>query len=204
MTARTTLSPTSPPTLVGRATDALGKAPTWAIAAALVVGAALADIDVALDLEPGAAEPAQWIGRISIKLYWILLPWAMLALWARRRQGLGRVGRVAAGLIVPQIVASPILVVATIIWGLLLGRGDVDGLFVVLFESIPTTLFYLGVVVLSVAHLRDSDGPRTVGALLLLGLVLSFGPPGLLTLVFSVLAVLLLRTGSQGRPGEGY
>ena len=74
-----------------------------------------------------------------------------------------------------------------------LGRGDLPP-FMRVFELFTLT-FYAGTGVLAVAYLRDRGAPPAVGALLLLGLVGSSVVPGALTVLFLLLAVVVLRTG---------
>ena len=147
-------------------TDRLVRSPIALVAAALVLGALLADVHTfvvtpAID----GAEPAQWTARVGIMIYFLVLPLAMLAVWARRRGALGRVGRAAATLIAIQVPCYLLLTAATLVWGLILGNGDL-GDSVMWVESLGLLAFYVGIVVLSVRMLFAGRANATVGALI--------------------------------------
>lgn len=170
----------------------LVRIPAAVVAAALVVGALLADVHTFV-ITPAidGAEPAQWTARVGIMLYYLVLPLALLAVWARRRDSLGRVGRVAAVLIAIQVLCYVLLTAAMLVWGLVLGRGDLSDTAMWL-ESLGVLSFYLGLVVLAVRLLLGSRANAALGVLILIGFLASFAGPFLLTAAFVVLAAVFL------------
>lgn len=188
--------------MLDRLTDPLARIPALFLAAMFLVGALLADVHSTFDYASPADEPPQWVGRIGIMLYYAILPLACLGWWARRREVLGRTGRVAAWLVAPQVPAYAVLTVAAVLWGGLLGRGDLPGPVMVLEAFV--FLFYLGVLVLGVAGLRARGTDAVVGLLLVIGLVLSFVMPFLLTGSWVALGLVVVLQGraraDQSRP----
>jgi hypothetical protein len=178
--------------------SALARIPLWVVAIALVVGAVLGDLHPMLLAGPGVEAP-QWVGRLSIHLYFVILPLAMLAMWARRRATLGRLGMVAALMIAVQVVAYAVITIGAVVWGALLGRGDLPSVVLGPVEAVGVSLCYLGVVLLSVAFMRDRASDRWVGLLLLVGFLASFVTPWLMTVMFTVLAWLVLRRGLSAK-----
>jgi hypothetical protein len=177
---------------------AFARIPIPVVAAMLVVGGALIPIHewlVARVWATGAPEPEQWLAYLTFKWYWALLPMAVLALWARRRDEQGPLGRVGAWL---NLVGGPlqygVLLVATVVWGLLLGRGEVSlGLMAVEYLGYLITP---GTIVAGLAMLLDRGLPRWQGGLVTLLAVASWLPFGALV-VGTVLAVLLIATGRR-------
>lgn len=176
--------------------------PVPVVAAMLVVGGALIPVHegwVRAVHESGRPEPAQWISFLTIKWYWALLPAAVLALWARRRSIEGRLGRVGAWL---NLVGGPlqfgVLMLTSLVWGLLLGRGELPTSLMVL--EFLGYLLPAGMVLLGVAMLRDRGLPRWQGASVLVLAVGAWVPFGGL-LVGTVLAGLLVAHERQARPG---
>lgn len=108
--------------------QAFARIPLPVVAALFVVGGALMplhDWAIAHVRASGAEEWPQWVARLTVMWYWAFLPMAALALWARRRTEQGTRGRVGAWL---NIVGGPaqygLVTVGALVWGLLLGRGD--------------------------------------------------------------------------------
>jgi hypothetical protein len=158
------------PNLINR----LAGVPLQAVGAALTLGAALmagqyAIIDHAHSA--GLPEPEQWIGRLTVQMYWVLFPFAFAALWARRRGREGRLGRVGAVMQTSAPLAHIVVTVAAIVWGGLLGRGDLPEAFMMI--ELLTYVFYLGVLISGTALMLDK-GVRWWGAAMVGGLVLSF------------------------------
>jgi len=148
----------------------------------------------------GQEEPPQWLGRL-IGMYWGLLPLAFLALWARRRDRQGVLGRIGAAMLAVGPVLAVLLAVATAVWGGLLGRGDLP-------ESVMwvESLFYvmmLGVLVSGVAFLLDA-GVRWYGAFMVVGLLSDFVVPFALATVLGVFGILLMVSAVRSaRRGAG-
>ena len=138
----------------------------------------------------GGPEPAQWLSYLTVKWYWALLPAAVVALWARRRREHGRLGRVGAWL---AFVGGPlqfgILFLSSMVWGLLLGRGELPTGLMAL--ELLGYLIPLGMVLAGVAMLRDRALPRRQGALVVVLAVAAWLPFGGLV-VGSVLAAVLV------------
>lgn len=141
--------------------DRLARIPAAVVAAVLVAAALLADIHafvVVPAVRESGAEPAQWLARIGLMLYFLALPLALLAFWARRRRPLGRAGKVAALLMAIQVPCYLVLTVAGLVWGLLLGRGDLPDA-VMRLHDVGVGAFYLGVVVLAIRMVWPAGGP---------------------------------------------
>jgi hypothetical protein len=157
--------------LLGRAVARLSTVPLPLVVAMLVTGAVLADVHALLvqRLARGGPEPEQWVARLTVMQYYALIPLALLASWARRRPAQGRLGTVAAGLLVTAIAGHLAITVAAVVHGGLLGRGDLPGLVMML--EVTVLGLYLGVLLEGIALLRDRVFPRALGALVLLELV---------------------------------
>lgn len=183
--------------LLDRAVARLSTVPLPIVVAVLVVGAVLADVHTLLvqRMARGGPEPEQWVARLTVMQYYALIPLALLALWARRRPAQGRLGTVAAALLVTAIAGHLAITVAAVVHGGLLGRGDLPGLVMML--EVTVLGLYLGVLLEGTALLRDRAVPRAVGALVLLGLVVSFIAPFALTVAWLLLGAVLL--GSSRR-----
>ena len=183
--------------LLDRAVARLSAVPLPIVVAVLVVGAVLADVHTLLvqRMVRGGPEPEQWVARLTVMQYYALIPLALLALWARRRPAQGRLGTVAAALLVTAIAGHLAITVAAVVHGGLLGRGDLPGLVMML--EVTVLGLYLGVLLEGIALLRGRAVPRAVGALVLLGLVVSFIAPFALTVAWLLLGAVLL--GSSRR-----
>lgn len=180
--------------LIDRAVARLSTVPLPIVVAVLVLGAVLADVHTVLvqRLVEGEPEPEQWSSRLTVMQYYALIPLALLALWARRRSAQGRLGAVAAALLVLPLVGHLVITAASVVHGGLLGRGDLSSLLMAL--EITVLGLYLGVLLEGVALLRDRALPRAVGALVLVGLVVAFVAPFALTLAWVLLGAVLLRS----------
>ena len=182
--------------------DKLARVPVAVVAAALVLGGVLADVHtfvVVPAVRDSGSEPAQWMARVGIMLYFLILPLALLAVWARRRQRLGRAGVVAAVLMAVQVPCYVVLMLAGVVWGLLLGRGDL-GSRVLLLHDVGVTAFYLGVVVLAVRMLMAGRATALLGGLLLGGFVVSFIVPfGLAAALVAFAAAFLAQEVGSAR-----
>jgi hypothetical protein len=183
--------------LLDRAVARLSTVPLPIVVAVLVVGAVLGDVHTLLvqRMARGGPEPEQWVARLTVMQYYALIPLALLALWARRRPAQGRLGTVAAALLVTAIAGHLAITVAAVVHGGLLGRGDLPGLVMML--EVTVLGLYLGVMLEGIALLRDRAVPRAAGALVLLGLVVSFIAPFALTVAWLLLGAVLL--GSSRR-----
>lgn len=172
--------------------DRLVRIPATVVAATLVVGSLLADVHTFVTVPAmDGMEPAQWTARVGIMLYFLVLPIALLAVWARRRDALGRLGLAAAVLIAIQVLCYLLLTVAMVGWGLLLGRGDLSDS-VMWVESLGVSSFYLGVIILAVRLLFAGRANAVIGALLLAGFLVSFVMPFGLTVAIAVLAAVFV------------
>ena len=188
--------------LVSRLVARCAAAPVALVAAALVLGAVLADVHtlwVARMYDPSTGqptgeEPAQWATRLTVLQYYAIIPLGLIALWARRRTAQGRLGRIAAVLLAAALLGHLVITGAACVWGGLLGRGDLGTVMTAL--EVTVLGLYLGVLLEGVALLRDRELPRAVGALVLLGLVVSFLAPFALTVAWALLAAVLLRTAA--------
>ncbi len=136
----------------------------------------------------------QWAGYLSVKLYWLLLPLAVLALWSRRRGDQGRLGWLAGWL---NVVAGPlqytVLTGAALVWGALMGRGDLPDPFIAV--EFLTLLGIPGGVLAGVAMLRDPGTSRVQA--ILVGILLPVAwlhPFGALVVGGCLAVVLLSRT----------
>jgi hypothetical protein len=180
---------------------AFARIPVPVVAAMLVVGGALIPVheDWARSVHASSGpEPAQWISFLTVKWYWALLPAAALALWARRCSAEGRIGRVGAWL---ALVGGPaqfgVLMASSVVWGLLLGRGELpSGLMALEFLGY---LIPLGMAFLGAAMLLDRSLPRWMGALVVVLAVAAWLPYGGVA-VGAVLAALLVSHDRRTRP----
>jgi hypothetical protein len=176
--------------------QAFARIPVPVVAALLVVGGALVSVHeiwLAHVRATGAPEPEQWLAYLTIKWYWAFLPMGFLALWAKRREAAGVLGRIGAWLL---LLGGPlqfgVLFVATHVWGLLLGRGDLP-LAIMQVEWL-TVLITPGAVLVGIAMLRDRMLPRWQGALVIALAVAAWLPYGALAAGL-VLGGLLLTKG---------
>jgi hypothetical protein len=177
---------------------ALARIPVPVVAALLVLSGVLIQVHETLLARvraTGAPEPEQWIAYLTIKWYWAFIPLAVLALWAPRRAQQGALGRVGAWL---NMVGGPLqygfLLVATLVWGLVLGRGDLP--LAVMSVEFLAYLITPGAVVAGIAMARDRAVPRWQGPLVIVLGLAGWLPYGVLV-VGSVLAVLLVTLGRR-------
>ena len=180
---------------------ALARIPIPVVAALLIVGGALIPVHewlVARVWATGAPEPEQWLAYVTFKWYWAFLPLAVLALWARRRDEEGALGRVGAWL---NLIGGPlqygVLLISTLVWGLLLGRGELaSGLMAVEYLGYLITP---GTIVAGIAMLLDRGLPRWQGALVIAVALASWIPFGALV-TGAVLGGLLVANSRRVRP----
>ncbi len=183
-----------------RIRGAFARIPVPVTAAMLVVGGALAyahEAWIRAVYEAGRPEPAQWVSYLTVKWYWALIPAAALALWAHRPSADSRLGRVGGWL---ALVGGPlqfaVLLVSSLLWGLLLGRGELPtGLMVI--EQLGY-LIPIGTVLLGVAMLRGRERPRWPGALVVVLAVAAWLPFGA-SVTGAVLAALHVTDGRRRR-----
>lgn len=182
------------PLMRDRAVARLSTVPLPIVVAVLVLGAVLGDVHTVLvqRMARGGPAPEQWIARLTVMQYYALIPLGLLALWARRRSAQGRLGAVAAALLVAAAAGHLVITVAAVVHGGVMGRGDLPSLVMAL--EVTVLGLYLGVLLAGIALLRDRAVPRAVGALVLLGLVVSFVAPFALTVAWLLLGAVLLRS----------
>ncbi|GII30353.1 hypothetical protein [Planotetraspora mira] len=176
-------------------TNRLAGVPLQAVGAALLLGAALMAAQYAIVdhvHSAGLPEPEQWIGRVTVQWYWVLFPFAFIALWARRRDRERRLGRVGAVMQTSAPLAHIVVTVAAIVWGGVLGKGDLPDAFMMI--EMLTYVFYLGVLVSGVAFLLDK-GARWWGAAVIGGLVLGFVVQYTDAVILGVFGVALIVQG---------
>ncbi|MET8908987.1 hypothetical protein [Micromonospora sp. NPDC004551] len=182
--------------------ERLARLPLGAVGLAITACAVMAAGHVLLVRhvhETGGEEWPQWVARLTIETYWGLLPLAFLALWARRRQRTGRLGRIGAALLAFGPVTALLIALAAVVWGGILGRGDLPASVMSL-----EALFYvmmLGVLVTGLAFVLDR-GVRWWGAILIVGLLADLVMPMALSAVYAVFGLLLLVTALRSH-GEG-
>jgi hypothetical protein len=152
----------------------LAGVPLQAVGAAITLGGALLAAHYAL-IEyvqtTGRPEPEQWIGGLTVKWYWVLFPVSFIALWARRRDREGHLGRIGAIMLTSAPIMQVVMTVSAVVWGGLMGRGDLPEAFMMI--EMLTYVFYLGVLINGMAFLLDK-GVRWWGAAMVGGLVLDF------------------------------
>lgn len=179
-----------------RLLDRLARVPLPVVAAMFVLGGLLAGLQmmwIASVHESGAAEPPQWLARVTVMQVNLLVPLAAIMLWARRRWVQGRLGAVAAAMLAVLPVVHVLLTVASLLWGLVLGRGDLT--FPFMYVEYLTFVSFAGFFVSAVAWWLDADTPRLIGPLLVVGLVLNFAVPWGMLCCYAALAVVLMTRG---------
>lgn len=180
---------------LSRLIDTLARIPLPVVGIMLVLGAVLADLInfvMRAITAAGTEEIPHWLARLTLMQYNLLIPIALLALWARRRNTQGRLGAVGAVLITFLPVVHIFFTVCAVVWEIILGHGDITYPFAYIeFLILPA---YLGVVIASVAWLRDRFAARLIGPLILAGLVLHFLIPWAFTVVYAALAFVVVRT----------
>jgi hypothetical protein len=184
-----------PPGRLSRLIDALAHIPLPVVGVMLVLGAALSDVNnllLHMMLASGAEEGPQWVARLTLMQYNLLIPVALLALWARRRTVQGRLGATAAVLIAFMPVVHLFLTACSLVWGLVLGRGDMSYPFMYIeFLILPT---YIGIILTSAAWMRDRPTARLVGPMIFIGLVLHIFIPWAFTVIYAALAFVIIST----------
>lgn len=187
-------------TRMGRMLDALARVPLPVVAAMLLLAGALVLVQqVWIDAihSAGAEEPPQWVGRLTIMQVNILVPVALILLWSRRRRIQRRLGAVAAAMLLVLPVVHLVLTVAAIVWGGILGRGDL-GSPMIEFEFLGL-ISYAGVFVSGLAWMLDRGAPRLIGPLIIVGFVVSFLSPWGMPIGYGLLAVVILTSGVARR-----
>jgi hypothetical protein len=100
--------------------DRLARVPLQAVGGAITLGAVLMAAQYALiDYvhSTGRPEPEQWIGGLTVKWYFVLIPMSFIALWARRRDREGVLGRVGAIMLMSGPLMHIVVTVSAIVWG---------------------------------------------------------------------------------------
>lgn len=184
-----------PSSRLSRLIKALARIPLPVVGIMLVLGAVLSDLInfvMRATAAAGTEEIPHWVARLTFMQYNLLLPIALIALWARRRKTQGRVGTVGAVLIAFLPVVHLFFTVCAVIWELILGHGDITYPFAYIeFLILPA---YLGVLIASVAWMRDRSAAGLIGPLIVAGVVLHFFIPWAFTVVYAALAFVIIRT----------
>lgn len=179
-----------------RVLDALARVPLPVVAAMLVLGAVLGGIQ-SLWIEAihaaGAAEPPQWLARLTVMQVDILIPAGLIMLWARRRAVQRRLGAVGAAMLLVLPVVHLLLTVSSIVWGGVLGRGDMSYPF--MYVQQLALISYAGVFVSGLAWILDRDTPRLIGPLIIIGFVLNYLVPWGLLIGYGALVIVILTSG---------
>ena len=181
---------------IERVLDTLAKVPLPVVAAILLLGAVLAGLQIVwieAIHSSGAAEPPQWLARVTVMQVNILVPAGLIMLWARRRRVQRRLGAVAAGMLVVLPVMHVFLTVCSIVWGGILGRGDMTYPF--MYVEFLIYISYAGILVSGLAWILDRGAPRLVGPLIIIGFVLNYLIPWGLVIGYGALTVVLLTSG---------
>ncbi|PPK92190.1 hypothetical protein CLV92_11652 [Kineococcus xinjiangensis] len=176
--------------------------PAPAVGIALALGAVLADAHAVLVQHlhaTGSAEPAQWLGRLTLQQYWILIPVGALALLARVGAGRWRAGRVAALLLAVGPVVHVALTCAALVWGALLGRGDLPAQVMVV-EAL-SLLTYPGLLLCGALLLRAGGPAVAWGALLLAGFLADLFLLHVMAVAYVLLSAVVVATASRVRAG---
>lgn len=184
-----------PPGRVAALLDALARIPLSVVVGALMLGAVLLSLQLvwlSIINTTGAPEPPQWVARLTVMQTYILIPGALIALWARRRKEQRRLGAAAAAMMMALPVQHVIITVGSIIWGAILGRGDLTYPFMYIdnLKYIST----LGIILSGVAWILDRGTPRLIGPLILAGLLLGYLVLWAMTIIYVALGVVILRT----------
>jgi hypothetical protein len=135
----------------------------------------------------------QWLSYLTVKQANILIPAGLIMLWSRRRAVQRRVGAVGAAMLLVLPIVHVILLASSIVWGGILGRGDMSYPFMYL--ELLSVVSYAGVLVSGLAWILDRDTPRLIGPLIITGLVLHFFVPWGMLIAYGALAIVLLRSG---------
>ncbi|GII56221.1 hypothetical protein Pth03_46100 [Planotetraspora thailandica] len=175
--------------------DRLARVPLQAVGAAITLGAVLmATQSVLIDYvhSTGRPEPEQWIGGLTVKWYFELIPIAFIALWARRRDRERHLGRVGAVMLTSGPIMHIVVTVSAIVWGGLLGKGDLpEGVMMV--ETLMYVM-YLGALISGVAFLFDK-GVRWWGAAVVAGILLDLFVPYGGAVMFALFGIALALYG---------
>ncbi|GAA3813494.1 hypothetical protein GCM10022226_37760 [Sphaerisporangium flaviroseum] len=177
----------------------LARVPLQVVGGAILLGAILLAVHYTLIAHiaaTGGLEPEQWIGGLTVKWYWVLVPLSFIALWARRRDREGLLGRVGAVLLTSAPLMWAMITTSAIVWGGLLGRGDLpEG---VMSLELLIYVFYLGALVTGLAFLLDT-GARWWGAALIAGPVVDVVWPYGAAVTFAVFGTGLMLYGFRHR-----
>jgi len=176
--------------------DALARVPLPVVVVLLLVGALLAGLQsvwIGAVHSAGAAEPPQWLSRVTVMQVNLLVPLALIMLWARRRTVQRRLGAVGAAMLLVLPAVHLLLTIAAIIWGGILGRGDLTYPF--MYVELLGLISYAGIAVSAVAWMLDRAAPRLIGPLIVAGFVLNYIVPWGLMVGYGALAVVLLTKG---------
>ena len=183
------------PGAVSRLVGALARSPLPIVVALLLLGAVLASLQqVWIDhvMSTGAPEPQQWVAQLTVKQANVLIPVALIALWARRRGVQTRLGAVAAAMVAVLPMLHLFLTVAALVWGGILGRGDLEYPFMHI-EWLMLVAF-LGLLLGGIAWMLDPGASRWIGPLIIVGFVMNYVTPWGMTIVYAALGVVILRT----------
>lgn len=184
-----------PPARVAALLDTLARIPLSVVVGALVLGAVLLSLQmvwISIIMASGEPEPPQWLARLTVMQANILVPVALIALWARRRKAQRRLGAIAAAMMAVLPVLHVILTVGSIMWGAILGRGDMTYPFMYIEYLMFITM--LGIILSGVAWILDSGAPRLIGPLIIAGFVLNYVVSWGMTFFYVALSVVILRT----------
>lgn len=180
---------------VSRLVKALARVPLPIVVGLLLLGAVLASLQqvwIADVMARGGPEPEQWAAALTVKQANVLIPVGLIALWARRRGVQGRLGAVAAAMMAVLPVLHIFLTVSALVWGVILGRGDMEYPFMHI-EWLMLVAFF-GVVLASIAWMLDRGASRWVGPLIIVGFAMNYVTPWGMTIVYALLSIVVLRT----------
>lgn len=181
-----------------RVLDWLATVPRWSAGVVFGAGTILATAHLLL-ISTYVERPPEWpywIERLTVQWYWVLLPLAVLILWSRRRHIEGKVGYAGAVLAGLGILNYVVLTLLMVVWDGVLSLGDLPDW--ILWTELLLLAGILGIVLLSVAFLRDRGVPRIWPILLLLGMVarVALPTPYVMSAAWLILAGLVIL----GRP----
>ncbi|MEO7078840.1 MAG: hypothetical protein ABIY38_08105 [Rhodococcus sp. (in: high G+C Gram-positive bacteria)] len=176
--------------------SALARIPLPVIGALLVLGALLVDLQlvwIALLAATGEPDPPQWVAHLTIMQFNIIIPLALIALWARRRSVQGRLGAIAAGLMAVLPIVHVFMTVCAIVWGGILQRGSMQLPF--MYIEYGARIAYLGLVLSGLSWILDREASRLIGPLIVAGILVGLVVPGAITVFYIALAVVIVRSG---------
>ncbi len=189
------VAPEGNPSRLERLIDLGARIPLPVVGIMLICGAAFSDVNnflLRMTLAGDFEGLSQWSARLTLMNYNLLIPVALLALWARRRKTQGRLGAIAAALIAILPVLHVFFTICALVWGLILGRGDMDDPF--MYIEYLIFFSFLGIIITSIAWMRDRSAARLIGPLILMGFVLNYLIPWSFTAIYAALAVIIIRT----------